>query len=46
MRARGKRLLVIADASISTVASSPPVALISRIASPDNTKYDEKAENP
>jgi hypothetical protein len=38
--------LVIPDASISAVASSPLVTLISRLASPDNTKYDEKAKDP
>ena len=37
---------MILDAGIGTVASSPPVALIGRVASPDNTKYDEKAEGP
>jgi hypothetical protein len=38
--------LVVPNTSISAVASSPLVALISRLASPDNTKYDEKAKDP
>jgi hypothetical protein len=39
-------LLVIPDASIVTIASSPLVALISRLASPNNAKNDEKAQDP
>lgn len=38
--------MVVSNASISAVASGPPVALISRFASPDDPKYDEKAEDP
>jgi len=39
-------LVVIPDTSISTVASSPLVTLIGRLSSPNDAKYDEKAEDP
>lgn len=39
-------IVPVPDTSISTVASSPLVTLISRLSSPNNAKYDEKAEDP
>ena len=39
-------LHAVSDTSISTVASSPLVTLISRLASPYDPKHNEKAEDP
>ena len=39
-------LVAVSNTSISAVASSPLVTLISRLPSPDNPKYNEKAEDP
>ncbi len=37
---------MVNDTRISTVASSPLVTLIGRLASPDNPKHDEEAKEP
>ena len=39
-------LLAVPDTGISTVASSPLLTLISRLASPNDAKYNDKAEDP